>query len=658
MRVLPSFLQFPGCALALACSLACPALGATEPASAADLAALPLDTLLDLPVTGASRFASRASGAAASVTVVSAEEIRALGYRTLAEVLASMRGVMVTTDRSYSYIGVRGFYVPGDYNTRVLLLIDGNRTNDTIYDQAYLGSEIPLDLAMVERVEFIPGQGSAVYGGNALFGVVNVVTRQPGAAGTSLASVSAGSFGARSLRLADSVQLPGGTALQWSISRAVMAGDTVPLPDGGSARHGDAEGRTTLFARVRQGDWRVTVLHALRNKGNPLYPDGVQGDPRTVNHDEQSLLDLSWVHATDDGDELTARGFAGRYRFEGRYAMDYPPVAVNQDIAMGRWWGLEGRWLSTRWQDHKLLVGAELQVSPLLLQRNADIDPPAAPLLDDRRSLQRHALFVEDQYTLARDWTLDTGLRWDQTSGSAREFSLRTGLIWRADDTLVAKLIHGTAYRAPNAFEAHYQVPGSGGYEINPKLTSEGVRGSELALDWRPDAQDRYSLSLFSNRARQLLVLNRDPDSDRYRFDNQGGVQTRGAELEWERIWANGGRLRANVTLQHSRDSDMDTRVAGYSADRMAKLAAIWPLGGRWQAGLGWQGIGRRGAAAAYQLTDLTLSTPLAARGWSFSASVFDLFDRRHQDPGGDPQAQPVLPQAGRSVELRLDFAF
>jgi iron complex outermembrane receptor protein len=643
-------------ALALAWGAA-PAMA--QDGSAAELASLPLDTLLDLPVTGASKFTQRMSETAASVTVISAAEIRALGYRTLAEVLAAVRGLMVSDDRSYGYLGVRGFFAPSDYNTRVLLLVDGTRTNDNVYDQAYIGSELPIDLALVDRVEFIPGPGSAVYGANALFGVINVITKPAGAPGSSGASLVAGSAGLRQLRAGATHVLPDGTALQWSASRRLVQGEDVSLPELSDtpARGADYERRTHLYLRAQRDDLTATALHTERLKGAPILVDAVFGDPRTSNRDEQSMLDLTWRHALDAHDELTARWSIGHYRFVGNYVYDYPPVTLNRDDVTGQWWGLEGRWLTTRWQGHKLVAGLELQQSTHLRQKNLDVDTGVV-YLDDRRSAHRVGVFGEDQVSLSSDWSLVAGARWDHHQHYRGQFSPRVALLWHPGEHFVAKLIHGDAYRPPNAYEAYYQVDTVGGYKLNPALQPEKVRGDELAVEWRPDTQHRISASAFANRADHLLVLTRDPADDLLVFRNLGSVSAQGVELEVERRFAGGAHLRASLSLARAHDSGEGFSVAPYAPRRMGKLAAVLPLGQAWSAGLQWQGVSRRGKAPGYGLADLTLSKALPAHGWSVVFSVHDAFDRRRLDPGPDIELLPTVPQPGRQWWLQLDHAF
>ena len=136
-----------------------------------------LEQLLDVTIIGASKYEQKQDEVAAAVSVITRSEIKAFGWRTLDEALASLPGIHTTYDRQYNYLGTRGFGLPGDFNTRVLLTINGNRVNDVVYDAAISGRAFPLDLDLIERIEFIPGPGGAVYGQNALFGVVNVVTR-------------------------------------------------------------------------------------------------------------------------------------------------------------------------------------------------------------------------------------------------------------------------------------------------------------------------------------------------------------------------------------------------------------------------------------------------------------------------------------------------
>ena len=119
-----------------------------------DLAALQVQT-----VYGASKHEQKVSEAPSDVTIVTADEIKKFGYRTLADILRSVRGFYVTSDRGYSFIGVRGVNRPGDFGGRVLINIDGHRLNDPLFDSAPADTDFPLDVDLIERVEVIRGTG-------------------------------------------------------------------------------------------------------------------------------------------------------------------------------------------------------------------------------------------------------------------------------------------------------------------------------------------------------------------------------------------------------------------------------------------------------------------------------------------------------------------
>ena len=117
---------------------------AREEETHADLMSMSLEDLMKVDIDsvyGASGYQQRVTEAPASITIVTGDEIRRYGYRTLADILRNVPGFYVTYDRNYSYLGVRGFGRPGDYNSRILLLVDGHRLNENIFESALIGTE-------------------------------------------------------------------------------------------------------------------------------------------------------------------------------------------------------------------------------------------------------------------------------------------------------------------------------------------------------------------------------------------------------------------------------------------------------------------------------------------------------------------------------------
>jgi outer membrane receptor for ferrienterochelin and colicins len=140
-----------------------------------------LDGLLNTPVSTGAKYAQDIRQVSGSVSIVTAEDIRRFGYRTLEEVLQSMAGVYTSYDRNYAQAGIRGFSRPSDFNNRILLLIDGHTTNESMWGSAMLGEDLVLDLHAVDRIEVVRGPASALYGTGAMFGVINIITRSAAA---------------------------------------------------------------------------------------------------------------------------------------------------------------------------------------------------------------------------------------------------------------------------------------------------------------------------------------------------------------------------------------------------------------------------------------------------------------------------------------------
>ncbi len=149
--------------------------------------------LINVKVYSASKFEQKSTEAPASTTVITSEDIKRYGYRTLGDILESVPGFYVSYDRNDQFLGARGVNL-GDFNSRILLLIDGHRINSDLTDGAAIGTAFILDLDLIDRVEIVRGPGSVLYGDNAYFGVINVITRRASQVNGAEVSGSYGEF--------------------------------------------------------------------------------------------------------------------------------------------------------------------------------------------------------------------------------------------------------------------------------------------------------------------------------------------------------------------------------------------------------------------------------------------------------------------------------
>jgi len=228
----------------------------------------PLDDLLSAPISTAAKYDQRINEVPASVTVISAEEIARYGWHTLADVLSATRGVYTTYDRGYTYLGVRGIGLPTDYNNRFLVLIDGHPMTEAVSGSIGIGTTLALDLSLFSRIEFVRGPSSVMYGTGAMFGVINLITKNEDERSSfSLAAGNRGTkFGSSRVGFHHG-KLSASVGLSWQQN---SSGDVYfrefdrPETNNGIAHDRDFDNYRSVLATLHYGELSAIGLHTTR----------------------------------------------------------------------------------------------------------------------------------------------------------------------------------------------------------------------------------------------------------------------------------------------------------------------------------------------------------------------------------------------------------
>lgn len=653
-------------------------------AAQVDLSEFSLEQLLDVKVISASKFEQLASTAPSAVQVIERQEIERHGWRTLTDALNSLPGLYSINDRAYDFLGARGFLIPGDYNTRFLLLIDGQRNNDNIYQQALLGSEGWLDMSVVERIEYIPGPGSAIYGSNAMFGVINVITRRAGKTAHSQADAQVSLLGQRRVNVMTS-QTMNDTGLMLQCSAEHQAGRDLTYADSvgnlfradGSAAtdsvaHGlDSGNNRQLMMRADHDEWSFKLINHERNirPSSALYFT-VFDDPALKLTDEGTQLSASMQHELSSTSSVYLRLGYIDWSYRATYPyFDFAGVGYykNYDDIRGRI--LDGE---LRYQlesgAHHLLGGMEFSRDLLARQHNFySATAPFGSADTDINTLIKHSgLFVQDEWRFAEHWLFNLGLRLDSTTYSKSTFSPRLGLIWQVNNEWTAKLLAGRAYRSPNAYESQF---GDGvNYLSNPNLLPEIIHTTEGVLEWLSDARSRWMLSVFDNRVDHLIrqVDTGGAGVGPFQYQNGTPVRMRGVELGVEKATGADLKLRTSIAYNQPQNSQgvhqensphwigkvsVNAPVYAQSAFLAAELQANGPRSYDWNATH--YGMGSEIFANA------TATFPdVLAKGMQLQLRVTNLFDRDMQHPAAAEMPTATIPQNGRNLMAKLEYAF
>jgi iron complex outermembrane receptor protein len=633
-----------------------------------DLMSIEIDS-----VYGASGFKQKVTEAPASVTIITSEEIKKFGYRTLADILRNVRGFYVTYDRNYSYLGVRSYGPSGDYNSRIAVLIDGHRLNDNIFDSGPIGTELPLDVDLIDRVEIIRGPNSSLYVASAFLGVVNIITKR----GQDLQKVSVAgelaSYGSYLGRISFGNKFNNGLQVLLSGSfydshgndRLFFKEFDNPATNNGIAVNADGEEFRKLFADLSWGHFSLHVVSGSREKDIPTAPFGtVFNVTGTHTLDSRAYFDLQYDRKLGLGWSLANRIYYDLFNNDGTYVYDYsafggPSRVLNKNFSHGKWWGDDLTFSKQILESQRLSVGFEFRDNFEQNQGNYDLQP-FVQYFTSYKTSNAVSVYAQDEIHLRKNLVLDLGLRYDRYSTFGGTTDPRAALIYTPWEKATFKFLYGQSFRAPNFFELFYSAPGN---EANPSLRPETVKTMELVWEQYLANHFRMTVSGFYYPIRSLISEQVNPITGNAFFTNAGSVDLRGLDFELKRKLPGGVEGTVSYSFQDASNPIAQKPLTNSPKHLFQTSLSVPVIKQRVFASMNLLYVSQRATltgeySPAYVVPNVTLFSRNLLKGWDFSASLYNVFNHKYADPAGNGLAENVIFQDGRNFRVKAEYRF
>jgi iron complex outermembrane receptor protein len=644
--------------------------------------------------TGTKQLLRRAPSAA---TVITAEDIAAMGATTLSEVLETVPGMHISRNalqnNATPTYGMRGILT--DSSPHVLMMVNGvPRTSVYLGNPDEQRGELPL--GNISRIEVIRGPGSAIYGADAFAGTLNIVTKTAAEINGTTFGVRAGSFNSRDtwfqhgsqkgeLDIAAYLKV-GTTDGQRGIIRAdaQSAIDALGLAPAASLAPGVLRlGQDTVDGQIdlTYQKFRLNGSYALLN--NAGTSAGVTGalDPTGLARSERFSSDLSWSDASFGPDlSLTLQAAYMQLANEvitpltlfpkGAFFGSFPDGMLGAPEKWERQTRLSAATVYSGLSDHRLRLGVghdqieiykTAEIKNFIATEGLPIPVPMYTATGANLFLSPHSrnvnyAYVQDEWSFARDWTLTGGIRYDHYSDFGSTTNPRLALVWEARQDVTAKLMYGRAFRAPSFVELY--ATGNPVAVGNPALMPEKITTFEGLVSWQVLPNLQTSLSIFQHHIADIIALSGPT------YMNTGKQNGSGGELEVN--WEPTPSLRLSGYYAYQKNVDASTdQDTGYAPRHHLYTRADWRFTQGWLASgqLNWVAQRQRAPGDArpavpdYTSVDLTLRTDRQKQGWDFAISLRNAFNADIREPTklGSGIADD-LPMPGRTVYFQASY--
>ena len=684
-------------------------LGVLHAQSPDEVMSMSLEDLVNIPLNIATGTPITSQQAPAATSVITADDLAAMGAQSLDEALETVPGLQLS--RSGIIMAPRYFIrgIASTNNPQTLLLVNGlPMTSLWQGDRGPAWQGVPV--AAIKRVEIIRGPGSAVYGADAFAGVINIITWGAADVQGGSATLAHGSFDSTQAGLTQGGQIGPVRAalmLNWQHTQgehgmvqsdAQTGIDALGLGPPASLAPGPVNvGMRDIDARLAlqwknwqlRTDWQQAwdigtgagVAHALDPNGRfgsrTGNADLLWDEPaRWRNWDVSTRLSYSYKSF---GPESTILFFP-----PGAFGGSFPQGVIDNPYLAEENIRIEQAVIFDGFRAQRLRAGLGYYRGNLLAtDEHQNYDSTQAvpvPFPDGVRDVRGTPnlfqptgkrsdsyAFMQDEWSLAPDWQLTAGVRNDHYSDFGDTTNPRLALVWNSTPTLTTKLIYGEAFRAPSFAELYVKSnPVNLG---NPKLHPEKMRSGEVDFAYRPGNGWTLDLSLYRLRIRDFITYVPDASGSFYTAENVGQVNGRGFEAEARyqilRLW----QLTANISAQTTTDAHTGQPL-GLAPRTKGALGSVWSFQPQWQLNTQINAIGDRerqagdprDKLAGYTTCDITLRRLHLPHHLDLSLSGKNIFDNVVREPSPGPglgQTTPDIPydfpEAGRSVVLMAE---
>jgi iron complex outermembrane receptor protein len=680
----------------LALALIVAGLARSDCASARDesLWEMSLEQLGQVRITTlASGTATPLDKAAAVTTVITEADIIAMGATDIDQILETVPGLHVgISDQGYApkFI-IRG--ISSSSNAQTLMLINGIPVTDLVFgNRGNVWAGMPVKA--IARIEVIRGPGSAVYGADAFAGVINIITKgrkdidgtqagyRRGSFDTEAAWVAHGqSFGALDLGLVLEYQGTDGHAERVQADVLGQSGPVSTMWNAIDARIDLSWHRSRLRLGVQDRSHigtGVGVLPILDPKGrfaserfnadytyrDEAFATGLEFEAQLSYYLNSQQVEDNILLAPPLAFPGFPDGFIGNPGFREEQA--------RADLGL----------VCRGFEDHILRLGAgahwgdvfETTESKNFNPDNSpraggieDVSDTAEVWLPERDRTGTH-IFLQDEWRLAQDWQLTSGIRFDEYSDFGDTANPRMALVWAVSDAITTKLLYGRAFRAPAISELF--VTSNPVALGDAALRPETIDTYELALFHRWSRALNYSANIYHYRISDLIVLS--PIGSNKQWRNAGERNGQGIEFELDYRPSSQLRLLANVVWQQAEDESTGEDV-GDAPVHQLYARAEWRVADKWLVSpqLNWVGTQKRVPEDStrsedvphYTTIDFTVRQLNVVDHLDVAVSVHNIFDRTVLEPSpisplpfGGPASD--FPRAGRNIYFELSYSF